>query len=107
MKEVISVLKTRTEQKKLCAYALAQQKATAMTKSQEVCLLTLLGLALAGCWKKDNLGPLTKADTSQKKCRAVPLNAKKYKLIDAVRSGNLEEVKEYMRYKNNRKRKKS
>ena len=90
----------------MCAYALAQQKAKAMTKSQEVCLLTLLGLALAGCWKKDNLGPLTKADTSQKKCRAIPLKATEYKLIDAVRSGNLEEVKEYMRYKTNRKRKK-
>ena len=103
MKEVISVLKTRTEQKKLCAYALAQQKATAMTKSQEVCLLTLLGLALAGCWKKGNLGPLTKADTAQKKCRAIPLKATKYKLIDAVRSGNLEEVKKYMRYNKHKK----
>ena len=77
----------------------------AIKKSQEVCLLTLLGLALAGCWKKGNLGLLTKADTSQKKCRAIPLRTTEDTLIGAVRSGNLEKVKEYMRYKNKRKQK--
>ena len=43
----------------------AQREAMAIKKSQEVCLLTLLGLALAGCGKKHSPKPLPKNSTAR------------------------------------------